>query len=51
MYYVQVFGRRHDEAIHALRRPKSAKAGNRGFGTAVVLRNYGDFAAGADWAW
>jgi hypothetical protein len=29
---VQVFGRRHDDAIHALggRRPKSAKARNRG---------------------
>ena len=32
MCYVQVFGCRHDEAIHALcgRRPKSAKARNRG---------------------
>jgi|HubBroStandDraft_6_1064221.scaffolds.fasta_scaffold32863_8 hypothetical protein len=25
MCYVQVFGRRHDEAIHALRRPASEK--------------------------
>ena len=39
--HVQVFGRRHDETIHTLRRrrPKSAKARSRGkYGTPAVQR-------------
>jgi hypothetical protein len=42
---VWVFGRRHDEAVHALggRRPKSAKARSRGkYGTRQCSECYGD---------
>ena len=42
---VQVFGRRHDETIHTLRRrrPKSAKARSRGkYGTRQCSECYGD---------
>jgi hypothetical protein len=47
---VQVFGRRHDETIHTLRRrrPKSAKARSRGkYGTRQCSECYGDRTLGA----
>jgi hypothetical protein len=46
--HVQVFGRRNDGLSTRSdgRRPKSAKAGNRGW-ERRWCRNYGDFAAGA----
>src|SRR5580704_11292336 len=43
--HVQVFGRRHDEAIHALRRPASEKrqcTKSREFGTRQCSECYGD---------
>jgi hypothetical protein len=42
---VQVFGRRHDEAIHALRRPASEKrqcTKSREYGTRQCSECYGD---------
>jgi hypothetical protein len=46
--YVQVFGCRHDEAIHALRRPASEKrqgTKSREAGTGGAAGVYGDLAA------
>jgi len=48
---VQVFGCRHDEAIHALRRLASEKrqgTKSREVGAPAVLRGYGDLAAVRD---
>jgi hypothetical protein len=46
--HVQVFGCRHDEAIHALRRPKSAKARNRGKWARAARRALWDLVAVRD---
>ena len=46
--FVQVFGCRHDEAIHALRRPASEKrqgTKSREAGTGGAAGVYGDLAA------
>src|SRR3979490_2143117 len=51
--FVQVFGCRHDEAIHALRRPASEKrqgTKSREVGHRRCRGLYGDLAAASGWA-